>query len=389
MGEPATRILLVDDDEVDRFGCRRALGRAAPGSYELIEADTAERGLASAREREPALILLDYRLPDQSGLEFLDALSQGGEPPVPVVMLTGAEGVVLAVEAMKRGARDYLLKDTEHKYLDLLPAVIGRILREEQTRREKARAEARLKEVEEALQQRHDEMAHVLRLHTAGEMASAIAHELNQPLHAISAYCEAAVRMVRSGVVNGEKLTHALEQTALQAQRAGHVIRELRSFLRRDAPTVTALDLNELVRETIALLRADSRARGFPIELAPAEALPPVMANRVQIEQVLLNLLRNSVEAMHDARVGRGLIRVRTAGENGGMARVTVSDSGPGLDPETRGRVFEPFFTSKAGGLGMGLAISRTIIEAHGGKLWADPDAGPGATFHFTLRLAA
>jgi C4-dicarboxylate-specific signal transduction histidine kinase len=387
MGDPAARVLLVDDDEVDRLACRRALARHAPGRYELIEADSAATGLEAARTRAPALILLDYKLPDSSGLQFLEALG-GGEDAVPVVMLTGAENLSVAVEAMKRGAREYLVKDTEHLYLDLLPTVIAHMLREEQIRREKRQAEARLHEVEQELQQRRDEMARVLRLHTAGEMASAIAHELNQPLHAISAYCEAALRMVRAGSPDRDKLAHALEQTALQAQRAGHVIREMRAFLRRDTFAFEPLDLNSLVRETIVLLRTDARARRFPIDFVPVEGLPPVAASRVQIEQVLLNLLRNSIEAMRDAPPGHDLIRIRVAADPDGMARVTVADSGPGLDPETLGRIFEPFFTSKVEGLGMGLAISRTIVEAHGGRLWAENGNGDGAVFHFTLKLA-
>lgn len=386
MARPGIHVLIVEDDTVDRRACRRALSRHPDLEFAFTEADTAADGLRQAQAGAPALILLDYQLPDLDGLEFLGRLAGSrGEPAVPVVMLTGADNVAVAVEAMRRGARDYLVKDTEGKYLELLPTVLTRVLREQRLREEKQEAVERLRRAERELQQRRAETAHVLRLHTAGEMVSAIAHELNQPLHAVTTYCEAAQRMLRTDPLDAENLARALEQTALQAQRAAYVIRELRAFLRREAPTLEPLDINELVREALMLLAADSHGNGFRVEFTPAAALPPVAANRVQIEQALLNLLRNGIEAMRGARPAGGALDVRTSLNEEGLVQVTVSDSGPGIDPETRGRIFEPFFSSKSDGLGLGLAISRSIVEAHGGRLWADPRSGPGAVFHFTL----
>lgn len=244
------------------------------------------------------------------------------------------------------------------------------------------------KRAEKELSERHQELARLSRLHTVGTMASAIAHELNQPLHALAAYCEAAQRLVRAGNPSPDKLVHALDQAALQAQRAAHVIRNLRAFLGKGETEAEPLDLNALVRAAMTLLEDEVQANGLHTELDLAADLPPVMGNRIQIEQVLLNLALNSTEAMQAAGMTSGCIGIRTFLAAQRMAQVTVRDTGPGLDPEAVQRVFHPFYTSKPGGLGMGLAISRSLVELQGGRLWAEDKTGPGATFHFTVPLA-
>lgn len=493
MSETAIRVLLVEDDQVDRLACRRALARETGNEFALIETDTGEEGLALARACPPDLILLDYQLPDLDGLAFLTELAGGArEPAVPVVMLTGADSAALAVEALRRGASDYLVKDSERRYLEHLPAVIERALRERRLRMKLHEAEMQLhtvisnapvvlwaldregqftllegmalaslglqpgehvgrsifelyrdhpqileynrralrgesfvatvelrgrlfeahyaplrdaegevagvigvavdvterKRTEKELMERHQELARLARLHTAGIMTSAIAHELNQPLHALAAYCEAAQRLVRAGNPNPDKLVHALDQAALQAQRAGHVIRNLRAFLGKGETETESLDLNALVRTAMTLLEDEVNANGLRTELDLAAELPPVVGNRTQIEQVLINLALNSVEAMRDAGMRSGRIEIRTFLNREHMAQVTVRDTGPGLDPEAVQRVFHPFYTSKPSGLGVGLAISRRLVELQGGQLWAEDKPPPGATFHFTVPLA-
>lgn len=229
------------------------------------------------------------------------------------------------------------------------------------------------------------EMEQMLTLHVASQTAAAIAHELNQPLNAITTYTEAAKRLLQAGNPRPERLLHALESSARQAQRAGAVMRELLGFLQKGETVSEAVDLNQAVRRALAIVESNGFG-GFQslVELAPE--LRPVWANRVQLEKVLVNLIANAVDAMRQAGIGNQRITVGVGtAATGNMAHVTVSDVGPGLDEQTARRVFEPFFSTKPKGLGLGLAISRSLIEAHGGRLWVESAPGAGATFHFTL----
>jgi signal transduction histidine kinase len=371
---PSTRILLIEDDQVDRLACRREFARQS-GAFECIEVDTGAEGLRLARTAQPSCIILDYRLPDMSGLEVLTELGAigGGEVgPPPVVMLTGANDVAVAVEAIPRGARDYILKDSERHYLKLLPAVVDRALRERRLAADKQRTEIAL--------------AHAHRLITAGELAAALAHELNQPLAAITTFSEACKQQLKRGIVDRQKLLHNAEQISLQAQRAGQTIRELRAFLTKSETQRAALDLNQLIISTRDLIAAEARTSGIEIKLDLPGALPPVRAAPVHIEHALLNLMQNAIEAIRGAGMRSGRITLSTHG--GEVARVTVRDTGPGIDAEIVRSIFEPFYTTKPEGLGMGLAISRSIVEAHDGQLWVEPAKGGGTVFHFTLPFA-
>lgn len=245
------------------------------------------------------------------------------------------------------------------------------------------------KQSEIALGQLRSEMDELLALHVASQTAAAIAHDLNQPLNAIASYCEAAIRLLRAGNPNPDQLLHVLRSSAEQSQRAGKVVRELIEFLQRGETVPEAVDLNDAVRRAIAVVEANGFG-GFRavIELDPS--IHPVRANRLHIEKVLANLLRNGVEAMRSAGIRNQAITitVRTATSED-MAQVTVADTGPGLDQKTARRIFEPFFTTKPKGIGMGLAVSRALVEANGGRLWVELDSSHGATFHFTLPFAA
>lgn len=232
------------------------------------------------------------------------------------------------------------------------------------------------------------EMERLMRAHVARQTVAALAHELNQPLSAVTSYSEAALRLLGAGNPNPDKLRHALENGTLQAQRAGRVVRDLLALLQKGEIKTEAVDLNHLVSNALALVKADGHG-DFRAVLELASELAPVRANRLQIEKVLVNLMQNAVEAMRDAGVEPKLITiaVRTASDTR-MAHVTVRDSGPGLDEQTLQRIFDPFFTTKVSGLGMGLPISRAIVEAHGGRLWVEPIAGTGVSVHFTLPYA-
>ena len=241
------------------------------------------------------------------------------------------------------------------------------------------------RDAEERARQHQAELAHVGRLSTMGEMATTLAHELNQPLYAIDTYSQASLRMLRSGRENPHTLVHALEQTSGQAQRASRIIRRIREFVRKDEPKREAVDINELVRITTELTQPESRNLGVPIELDLADNLKEIQVNEIQIEQVVLNLMRNGLEAMADDAKDGVRLTVRTAVNGGNVVQVTVEDAGPGMDEEERVKIFEPFYTTKDDGMGMGLSICRSIIEAHAGRLWAESGKNGGTRMHFTL----
>jgi PAS domain S-box-containing protein len=231
-----------------------------------------------------------------------------------------------------------------------------------------------------------EEASRLQRLQTANELATMLAHELNQPLAAITAYAEAVVQLVHQPSPDCDRVTAILERISQQALRAGEAIRHLRAFVGRARPEPVPLDLNAVVRHACALAAPRARSAGVSLILEPNISLPPVMGVDVYVEQVLLNLVNNALEAITGAAMDSGKVVVTTR-RVPGFAEVTVQDTGPGIDAETAVFLFEPFFTRKADGLGIGLPISRSLVEAQGGRLWAEPRT-PGAALRFTLPLA-
>lgn len=238
------------------------------------------------------------------------------------------------------------------------------------------------------IQASRNEMVRLLQQQVAIHTASAIAHELNQPLNAITTYNAASLMLLRDNAPDPQKLEKAIESSAEQAQRAGRVVRELLKFLRHGDVSTEPLNLNHEVLDALELLENDGYA-GFTPLLQLDPDLPLVRANHIQVQKVLSNLLYNSVEAMRETGMPDSAITItlRTMAEQD-MAQLTVQDNGPGISPEIAKRIFEPFITTKSNGTGFGLAVSRTLIEAMGGRLWVDHDAAPGATFHMTLPFA-
>jgi C4-dicarboxylate-specific signal transduction histidine kinase len=223
----------------------------------------------------------------------------------------------------------------------------------------------------------------------AARTASAIAHELNQPLAAISAYSEVALHALSEKKFNPEKLKRVFEGCVAQAQRAGTSLHELMAFLQQGELVTEAFDLNDLIKDALKMAKGDGYSDFHPI-LQLDQHMPAVLANKTHIKKVTINLLRNGVEAMRGAGVSNAeiTITVRTNTDMN-MAHVTIKDKGPGISQDKVRRIFEPFFTTKPTGIGMGLAISRALIETNGGQLWLEPNNKPGATFHFTLPFAA
>jgi C4-dicarboxylate-specific signal transduction histidine kinase len=234
-----------------------------------------------------------------------------------------------------------------------------------------------------------DELAHVARVSTLGELSGSLAHEISQPLGAILRNAEAAQMLLRADAPDLEELRAIVADIRADDQRAGTIIERMRALLKRKTLELDPVSLQSLAQEVLALVRGDAISRRVTLECTVPDALPRVMADRVQLSQVLLNLLVNGIDAVADAngRARRVAIEARRAGEN--TVEVLVADTGHGIAADMRARLFEPFVTNKPQGLGIGLAVSRTIVEAHGGKLSAQNNEQSGATFRFTLPIAA
>jgi len=234
------------------------------------------------------------------------------------------------------------------------------------------------REMEHKSRTQQRELVHVGRLTMMGEMATGLAHELNQPLTAITQYCDAALVIMTTSEADEPDVTQFLMEAYEQAQRAGNIIRQLRQFVRKGETEKLPIMLNHLVEQTAKLIEPEARDKNVQISLILADEITDVILDRVQIAQVLVNLIRNGIDAIETASSEKRAIKIESAlGE--GCVRVTMQDTGPGL--RSIEDAFKPYETSKSEGLGMGLSISRSIVEAHGGRLWAEPETGRGA-FH-------
>ena len=241
--------------------------------------------------------------------------------------------------------------------------------------------------VEEALRQTRAELAHIHRVTTMGELAASISHEVMQPLGAGVTNAEAALRFLSAQPPDLDEVRQALGGAVKDGRRALEIIGRIRSLIKKEPPRKDALEVNEAIVELIALTRDEVMKSNVSVQTQLAEGLPLIQGDRVQLQQVILNLIINAVEAMSGVSEGsRGLL-IRTGKDASGRVLVAVQDSGPGLNPESFERLFDSFYTTKPGGTGMGLSICRSIVEAHGGRIWATPNAGPGITVQFTLPI--
>jgi len=373
-GMPSRRsdkpLVLVVEDNMDM---NRFVAAVLGQHYQVATAFDGKEGLDMALAFHPDLIVSDVMMPRMSGERMVRALREHREiSDVPIIMLTAKADDALRVDLLKEGVHDYL--DKPFSAEELLARVGARI-------RARQRQEGALK----ALRR---EMEELLKQHVASQTAAAIAHELNQPLSAIASYTEAALRLLQAGNRAPDKLQHALEGAAAQAQRAGKVVRELLQFFRGGETVIEGVDLARAIKRALAVVKEDGHdAIEAVVDLAPD--VRPVQANRLQVEKVLVNLVCNGLDAMRAAGVSRQTITIKVrAAPDRNLAQVTVQDRGPGLSEEEARRIFTPFYTTKPTGIGMGLSISRALVEANGGRLWGEPSPGRGASFHFTLPFA-
>ncbi|WP_066724004.1 MULTISPECIES: two-component system sensor histidine kinase NtrB [Sphingomonas] len=245
---------------------------------------------------------------------------------------------------------------------------------------ERQKTEARVQELQ-------GELIRVSRLTALGELASALAHELNQPLSAIANYLQGSRRLLAREEPPLDRVADALDRTSAQALRAGDIIRRLREFVSRGETERTVESLPKLVEEASALALLGAKEHEISVRYDFADDLRPVVADRVQIQQVVLNLVRNAVDSMVAGPGSSRDLIIKLKLADGDLAEVCVEDTGPGIDPEVAEQLFKPFVTTKRSGMGVGLSISRTIVEAHGGRIWAAPRDGGGARFCFTVPM--
>lgn len=259
----------------------------------------------------------------------------------------------------------------------IVVAHVVRILNREEMLRQRAEKQARLQ---------HDELAHLHRLNIMNEMASSLAHEINQPLTAISTYLYTCIRKLRKLENVPDDVMSSMERIDSSTNLAAEIVRRMREFVQKQKSEKSDINVNELIKETIKFIEHDLRSNQIDLDINVEENLPEINVDHIQIEQVLLNLLRNAIDAVETAR--RKTITVHAFLNSRGKVQLDICDTGPGLNNDTLARIFEPFFSTKsASGMGMGLSISRSIIESHGGSIWADSEQNIGTCVSFSLPL--
>jgi signal transduction histidine kinase len=237
----------------------------------------------------------------------------------------------------------------------------------------------------EALREAQAELARFNRVTTMGQLAASISHEVMQPISAAVTNAQAALRWLDAQPPDLAEVRQALGRAVREGNRAADVIGRIRALIRKAPPRKDGLGINEAIPEVIALTRDEVLKNGVSVQTLLAEGLPLIQADRVQLQQVILNLIINAVEAMTGVSEGARELLISTGKDASGGVLVAVQDSGSGLNPESFDRLFDAFYTTKPGGMGMGLSICRSIVEAHGGRIWATPNAGPGITVQFAL----
>ena len=412
------RVLVVEDDLVDRMACRRALAQNPDYEFVLTEAETGREGLRLAHAQKPDCVLLDYHLPDLNGLEFLAELRNDlGEIPVPVMMLTGADTASVAVEAMKRGAQDYLVKDVNRQYLELLPAVIQRVLRERRTLIEKKQAEAELWQhrwrLEELVAKRTDELAEankqlrqdvaerkrvqaeLTHAKAAAEKAnlaksnfiSSMSHELRTPLNAILGFAQ----LLEAGSPAPTPTQMArLKEILHGGWYLLELINELLDLALIESGKLSLsrepVSLIDVMRECQAMIEPQAQKHGIQINFLPFEHTWFAHADRTRVKQVLINLLSNAIKYNRE----HGTVEVRCTMSTPERIRISIKDSGAGLPLEKLAQLFQPFNrlgqeTGSEEGTGIGLVVTKQLVELMGGTIGVESIVGAGSEFWIEL----
>jgi C4-dicarboxylate-specific signal transduction histidine kinase len=280
---------------------------------------------------------------------------------------------------------------TDFQLLMLSLAVIGLLTGAVVSERE--RAEQATREFERRLRESQGELEHVSRLSALGEMASTLAHELNQPMTATRAYVRVAQRMLADEAASGQRggrsrAMDAIASAISQVDLAGAIVRNLRDMVRRRTITREPVDLGELAHQSLTLVRSQAQFTQIRVSIRKRPDVPAVLAERIRIQQVIMNLLRNAIDAVRAAPVERREVTIDIAPAAPGQVEVAIRDRGPGVSPDVRENLFAAFTTTKPEGLGLGLSICRSIVQAHGGRMWLESTGPEGSDFRFTLPVA-
>ena len=241
--------------------------------------------------------------------------------------------------------------------------------------------------VRNIIERKQIEFAHLSRLSTLDEMVTNLAHELNQPLGAISNFAQGCIRRLQNGNGNHHELINAIQQIIKQSERAANIIQRIRHFVSNGKLKFVKFSLNEMIKESINFLEAEAKQTQTKIETDFSNKIPSIYADKIQLEQVLINIIKNAIEAVKECPLDERKVMIKTHPINSNTVEISISDQGIGLDKEIRNKIFEPFFTTKANGMGMGLAISKTIIESHGGELSLCSKKTKGACFKILLPI--
>lgn len=365
------------------FACLRLHSSIDGAPGEIVRWDARRNPQATARGISCALAFLPRNVP--ISYHVMPDPAGGGQVRVAALRLGLRDDMGLLVAASRRQdfptrVESLLLEVAENQVAIALHDAVNAELRREMVEH---------RESEEALRRAHEELMHVTRVVALGELAASIAHEVNQPLAAVVVSGQACLRWLDAQPPNVEEAREGLERMVRDANRAANVVARIRAFVRRGAPQRGPIDVREAMEDVVSLI--GERALDHQVELRSTVALglPPVFADRVQLQQVILNLAINAIEAMCQVSQRARMLEITAAAAAPGSVLIAVRDSGNGLDPAARGRVFDAFYTTKPDGMGMGLAISRSIVEAHGGRLWVTANDGPGETFQLTLPAAS
>ena len=254
---------------------------------------------------------------------------------------------------------------------------------------ERKRAEEKLRASEQRLLDAQMELARVTRVTSLGELTASIAHEVNQPLAAVVANAEASLRWLNRAIPDLDAARRSVEWVISDGNRASEVIQRVRALAKKSDVEMVPLDVNDVVRKTIALVQRELISQQVSLRTELASPLPMVVGDRVQLQQVIINLVMNGIEAMQSVTDWSRKLVIRSGQDETRQVIVSVTDCGTGISAENAGRLFTPFFTTKSSGMGMGLSICRSIMEGHGGRLWATANLPHGATFQFTLPVSA
>ncbi len=327
------------------------------------------------------LAMLGYRLDELRGRHFRELTPE---------RWYDMEDVIIAQEVMARGYSEEYEKEYIHRDGTVFPAQVRVWLTHDDEGRPvgmlgAVRDITERRRAEEIARERHAELAHVSRLSIMGEMAAGFAHELNQPLAAVTNYAHGCLRRIETGADTVEEISAALRQITQQAGRASEIIRRVRRFLKKGDQRRADVDLNQVVRDAVDLLARDLERHRVSVDLQLSAEPLPVRVDEILIQQVVVNLVLNGMEAMADIAAAARRLTLESSADPLAGARLCVTDAGPGLSEDAHLRVFEPFYTTKERGMGMGLSISRTIIERHGGRMWVETTGGAGTRFGLVL----